>query len=285
MQAVIYIFQCPKGRVYAGWRGVSPEALRAWPNRGSGPLPCGYTGSGNPWRRIARRHKAALVWRILARVDGTQADVDAAEVRAIRLARAVFGQRCVNVADGGQGLSSEVQRQLWADPAHATKTLAALAAARLVPGFEEKRLARLAAAMKDPAIQAKRLSAAAVAMNDAAYRDKQRAQMVRQQSDPTWTTKNRAQLAGLHNDPTFVDHLKRLNADPEIRALRSAQGKARNQTPEGAAAMARMRAIGARKHRARKALAPFIQPPTWTRGGAALWAYRPPLRLSLSVFR
>lgn len=140
--AVIYIFRCPKGRVYAGWRGVSPEALRTWPNRGLGPLPDGYKGSGKAWRAVARRHKAALVWRIVARVDGTRADVDAAEVRAIHLARLIFGRLCLNHLDGGNGFSSgDAKRQravLLSDPGHRERAIAANRAIHARPGFKER---------------------------------------------------------------------------------------------------------------------------------------------------
>lgn len=140
--AVIYIFRCPKGRVYAGWRGVSPEALRAWPHRGRGYLPDGYKGSGEAWKGVARKHKAALVWRILARVDGTRADVDAAERWAIRLTRAVFGRLCLNHLDGGNGFSSNDAKwqraALLLDPGHRERATAANRAIHARPGFKER---------------------------------------------------------------------------------------------------------------------------------------------------
>lgn len=166
--AVIYIFQCPKGRVYAGRRSVSPEALRCWPNRGHGPLPDGYVGSGKAWQAVARRHGAALVWRIVARVAGDRDAANAAERRAIRLARAVWGRKCLNVADGGDGQTREAMQRYWADPASANRNRAAIVAARGDPVVEARRLTGLAQAMKDPAVQARRRAGLAVAMADPA---------------------------------------------------------------------------------------------------------------------
>ena len=54
---------------------------------------------------------------------------------------------------------------------------------------------------------------------------------------------------------------------------------------ERKAQLTRASMISVRKRRARKALAPFVQPPALTAPGVTLWAYRPPLRLSLSMFR
>lgn len=152
MQAVIYIFRCPKGRVYAGRRTVSPEALRCWPNRGAGPLPDGYRGSGKAWQRVARKHGDALVWRIVARVDGTRQDADRAERRAVALTRAVFGRLCLNLRDGGQGMSSRDARALWADPDYAGRTGAAIREAFLQPEVR----AKVAAASHAPEVRQRR---------------------------------------------------------------------------------------------------------------------------------
>lgn len=242
MQAVIYIFQCPKGRVYAGWRGVSPEALRAWPNRGSGPLPCGYTGSGNPWRRIARRHKAALVWRILARVDGPQADVDAAEVRAISLARAIFGRLCVNVLPGGQGMTSEVAR----------------------------------AVNNKPEIRAHRSATANRLWADPDYAEGQRTRLAMQQSDPGWQSRRDAGLAKARDAASAPEVRAKANESNSVTH------KALAQTPERRALFVRAAQIGHRKRRARRALAPFTVPPSIAAPRVCLWAFLPALRLSIS---
>lgn len=297
MQAVIYIFQCPKGRVYAGWRGVSPEALRTWPNRGSGPLPCGYTGSGNPWWRIARRHKAALVWRILARVDGTRADVDAAEVRAIRLTRAVFGQRCVNVLSGGQGLSSADARAFWADPTYADKTRAASAEAQRKPEVKAKQVvvqqkaqnhpevkAKHCEASNRPEVKARRSAAQRLAQNRPEVKAKQSASQKAVHARP----EVKARYAEANNNPLVklrrsasqkeaqnrdVVRTKKVLANnrPGERQQRSAQGKARIQTPEGAATLARAQTVAARKGRARKVLSPFRRPPALQSPGVTVW--------------
>ena len=242
MQAVIYIFQCPKGRVYAGQRTVSPEALRCWPGAGSGPLPDGYTGSGNPWRFIARRHREALTWRIVARVDGPQADVDAAEVRAISLARTIFGRLCVNVLPGGQGMTSEVAR----------------------------------AVNNKPEIRAHRSATANRLWADPDYAESQRTRLAMQQSDPGWQSRRDAGLAKAREAASAPEVRAKANTSNSVTH------KALAQTPERRALFVRAAQIGQRKRRARKALAPFAVPPSIAAPGVCVWAFLPTLRLSIA---
>lgn len=120
--AVIYAFRSPgSGAVYIGKHECDPSR---WPRRGSGRLPDGYAGGGKAVARFHARHGERVEWRILAVV--APGDWPRAERRAIRLARALFGQRCVNVLAGGPGLTiSEAKRQ-WADPAWRARRVASL---------------------------------------------------------------------------------------------------------------------------------------------------------------
>lgn len=86
---------------------------------------------------MARKHRDALVWRILARVDGPRQDADMAERRAVALVRALFGRRCLNLRDGGQGMTSRDARALWADPAYSARTGAAIREAFARPEVRE----------------------------------------------------------------------------------------------------------------------------------------------------
>ena len=252
MKAVIYIFQCPKGRVYAGWHGVSPEALRTWPHKGLGPLPCGYTGSGNPWRHIARRHRDALTWRIVARVDGTQSRIDAAEVRAIHLARLIFGRRCMNVLAGGQGVTSADARAFQARPEVKAKSRATNAR----PEVAARRSAAIREAIARPDVKARRSAAQKEAQNRPDVKAKQRAAQMEAQNRPD--VKARKSLAN------------------------ALTAKAWAATPEGKAQLSRAAQIGARKRRARKALAPLIQPPVIAHPGVTVWAFRPGISLGIT---
>lgn len=150
--AVIYIFRCPKGRVYVGRRSVSQEALRAWPGHGVNRLPDGYAGSGKAWQAIHRRHGPMCVWRIVARVEGDRGAVNKAERRAVRLARALFGQRCVNIREGGDGMTSADAQALASDP----KRLAGLRARHADPEYVIKNRAALARLNTEPEIDEKR---------------------------------------------------------------------------------------------------------------------------------
>ena len=114
LTAVIYAFRSPgSGATYIGKHQCSPGG---WPRRGTGCLPDGYRGSGVVVGHFHRRHGAAVQWRILAVVDGGRDAVNAAERRAIRLARALLGKLCVNHASGGDGLSSQDAKAMWAHP-------------------------------------------------------------------------------------------------------------------------------------------------------------------------
>lgn len=104
---MIYVFRASGGTVYAGQhRARTGHDPRQWPKRGSGPLPDGYEGSGMLWPG-----SATAEWRILRVLPAASLGVGAAERRAIRLVRAVFRDRCVNVRGGGAALTGS--RRLW----------------------------------------------------------------------------------------------------------------------------------------------------------------------------
>lgn len=216
MQAVIYIFRCPRGRTYVGRRTVPPEALRCWPGRGTGPLPDGYTGSGKAWRAVAARHREDLVWRILARVDGERVDADAVEQRAVRLARAVFGRRCLNLRDGGQGMSRGNARALWADPDWAERTSTAIREAFLRPEVR----AKVAAASNRPEVQERR-----AATSKALAQTEERREQLARATEASLTPEARAK--------------RNTGQSPEARVKRRASLRAVAATPEGAEVLAR----------------------------------------------
>lgn len=158
--AVIYLFVSPSGRAYAGRHTCQHEG---WSRRGSGALPSGYTGSGKLWQNVARKHGPNLRWIILRRFpEGIpRAQVDAAERRAVRLARPLWAGRCMNLLEGGEGLTSADASATWADPEHAAKVKAA--AAR--PEVKAKVKAGLKAMWADPEHAAKMSAANKAAQN------------------------------------------------------------------------------------------------------------------------
>lgn len=239
MQSVIYLFVSPSGRAYAG-RHACDHAT--FPRRGMGPLPDGYTGSGKLWGNVARKHGPDLRWVILRRFpEGTRrATLDAAERRAIRLVRRLWADRCMNVREGGTGLTVEDARALAVNPDWLAKNRAIGKALAQTP---ERR---------DQLVRARAASSA-------------------QAKTPEGIAQRKLASAASKSPGS-------------IEKNRSAQ-KARYATSEGKAHLDRAREKNNRKRRARKALAPFIQPPAWTQRGATLWAYRPPLRLRLSVLK
>ena len=187
--SVIYVFVSPSGRAYAGWHGIDHATL---PRRGTGPLPDKkrYTGSGKLWQNVARKHGPNLRWIILRRFpEGTpRAVTDAAEQRAISLARAMWGVRCANLADGGKGLTSREARDLslslWADPGFAAKVSDGLKERWRRPGVRERWLAALQESLARPEVRQKKEAAAAAAMRRPEVRAKNSASNKAQSKTP-----------------------------------------------------------------------------------------------------
>ncbi len=120
---VIYLLTLA-GYAYAGKRKATEAD--AWPGTGIGPLPCGYAGSGKAWQNVVREHGSSNIrWRVLRIVPSEDRAVWApVEQRAIRAARVVFGERCVNVRDGGHGFTSADIRRMFADPVYHARVAA-----------------------------------------------------------------------------------------------------------------------------------------------------------------
>jgi len=154
MQAVIYAFRSPgSGDVYIGKHECDPVG---WPRRGSGKLPDGYGGSGVAVRNFHRRHGGEVQWRILALFDDGKDAVNAAERRAVRLARALFGRRLVNVLAGGDGYTSDDLRAMWADPEYVARRSLAHKEAYAQPEVRAKVSAVQAQAQNRPEMRAQR---------------------------------------------------------------------------------------------------------------------------------
>lgn len=255
MQAVIYIFRCPRGRVYAGRHTVSPEALRCWPSRGAGPLPDGYAGSGTAWQAVARRHRAVLVWRIVARVEGSHAALIVAEQRAIRLARAVFGKGCLNVHEGGDGFTSEQARaqaaRNYARPEYLEKLRTARLALSTDPHWREAITARNRARGKDPEFRRK-----------VSLGNKGRAKSV----------EHRAKIGEVNRSPA-KRHAQKATANAQwadpVQAEKMRAGIRRSQ----------------RRRRAAKALAPFLCTPMCQFPGGAVWPAPGANPLGITLYR
>lgn len=247
MQSVIYLFVSPSGRAYAGKHECKHAAF---PRRGHGALPSGYRGSGTLWAKVTRRHGPAIRWIILRRFgdDAARADIDAAERRAIRLVRAIWADRCLNVFAGGGGITSADASALWTDPVYAGRVIQAINS----PAVQSKKSVAQKAAWKLPEVRARIKGAQKAAWSSPEARARQSAAS------------------------------KEVQARPEVRAQSSASHKALAKTPERRAQLDRARDVAARKRRARRALAPFAVPPSIAAPGVCLWAFLPALRLSIA---
>lgn len=134
----------------AGYAYAGKHEVNAVPPRGGvGRFMGRYAGSGPEWGKVVREHGAKNIrWRLLRLVKSNDRDDwGPVERRAIRLTRRVWGDRCLNRAEGGHGVSSDDTRRLWADPAyrgkatvgiragHRATAATELAAARAIHGF------------------------------------------------------------------------------------------------------------------------------------------------------
>ena len=178
MQAIIYAFRSPgSGAVYIGKHECDPEG---WPRRGNGRLPDGYPGRGVAVANFHAKHGDRVEWRILAVVP--LADWPRAERRAVDLARAVFGRKCANIADGGLGLTSAVAQRLarkrWSDPGYRDAQCEAFRAAGSRPEVRANRAAAAKAAAQRPERKAQLARAAALNSTPEAIAKRQRTRRI-----------------------------------------------------------------------------------------------------------
>lgn len=214
MSVVIYAFRSPgSGAVYIGKHECDPTG---WPRRGTGRLPDGYPGRGKVVERFHRKHGAAVQWRILAIVPF--ADWVRAERRAIHLARLIFGQRCVNILSGGDGLTSEearaVTRAAWSDPVYAAKISAAAKAQWSDPESAAKISAAIKVVSNRPDVKAK----VSAANREISNRPEVRARNIAANKAFAQTPERRAHLASIQASAR----------SPEARA-KAAATRARNK--------------------------------------------------------
>lgn len=222
---VIYLFVSPSGRAYAGRHTCQHEG---WPRRGSGALPSGYRGSGKLWANVTLRHGPAIRWIILRRFgpDAARADIDAAERRAIRLVRAMWGERCVNILSGGDGFTSAESRETLSRPEVKAKLCAVAQAMWADPEVR----AKLNAAQNRPEVKAK-LSAAARTQVQTSEGRAHLASIQVSARDPVALAKRSSSHKALAMTPERRAHLDRIGvaaASPEARA-KAAATRARNK--------------------------------------------------------
>lgn len=83
----------PSGRVYIGQRKLP---------KGKTPEVDYYTGSGKIWKHIYNKHKDECV-KVIIDYANTKAEIDELEKKYITHYKNVYGEFCVNIADGGEG--------------------------------------------------------------------------------------------------------------------------------------------------------------------------------------
>lgn len=241
---VIYLFVSPSGRAYAGRHTCQHEG---WPRRGSGALPSGYRGSGKLWANVTRRHGSAIRWIILRRFgpDAARADIDAAERRAVRLARAMWGERCMNLREGGEGFTSTDAHALWADPACAAKITASNKEAANRPEARARLSATAKAAMADPEARARQTASNKEVSNRPEVKAKVSAASKAAWADPAYAAKISAASKAHAQTPAGRAHLAAIRPSahtPETKEKIRDANKARALTPERRAFLAAIRA-------------------------------------------
>lgn len=152
------------------------------PQTGTGRIPHGrrgYSGSGKRWKTIVAKYgEEAIRWTIVERVGPE--DWVAAEQDAVEAGRTVWGNRCVNLLDGGDGFTSEDAKRLYEDP----KFRAKMAEARRRQAEARRRQA------EDPEWRAKMAEAMRKKFEDPKVRAKIAAGVQRKyDEDPEWRAK------------------------------------------------------------------------------------------------
>lgn len=262
---VIYAFRSPgSGAVYVGKHECDPDG---WPRRGNGRLPDGYKGSGDVVPRFHARHGAAVQWRILAVVSLD--DWPRAERRAVDLARAIFGRKCVNIRGGGRGLSSAESRAMLADPEIVKRQRQASRQAMDRPEVREKMRAAQLGKKLSPDTCAKLSAVKRGVPKKEAHKAEIGAAIRAFRSAPI----NAERMAALSRE-----HARR----PERNAKLSASLKGQPKSDEARRNMSIAAKRRCARDKARRALAPFAVPPPILRRGVTLWAFLPTLRLSIA---
>lgn len=232
--AVIYAFRSPgSGAVYIGKHKCD---CAGWPKRGFGRLPDGYKGSGRAVRRFHERHGEAVEWRVLVVVDAARDAVNAAERRAIRLARKVLGRKCANMTDGGDGWTSERSRNHWSDPKNRERISATHKALAQTPE-RSAYLQEAGARLHLPDVVARRRQSKAAwdaSPEGKAYFAKAKARL----RSPEVVARQRVSRNTFDQTEAGQDQLRRWRAaaqSPEARAKAIASLKAFDASPEGKA--------------------------------------------------
>jgi hypothetical protein len=164
-QVIIYAFRSPgSGAVYIGKHECDPTS---WPRRGTGKLPDGYGGKGVVVPRFHAKHGDRVQWRILAVV--ALEDWPRAERRAVDLARAIFGRKCVNQKDGGDGNTRADALRMWADPEYVGKVTSAQKDAQNRPEVRAKVISAQKEAMSRPEVQRRKSAAQRAVWADPGY--------------------------------------------------------------------------------------------------------------------
>lgn len=228
--SVIYAFRSPgSGATYIGKHQCSPEG---WPRRGTGCLPDGYRGSGVVVGHFHRRHGAAVQWRILAVVDGGRDAVNAAERRAIRLARGALGRLLVNRTEGGEGVTGDDARRFASDPSVKARVSAAARARWADPEYAAAQAARMREVANRPEVKEKMAARAKAQWADPEWAAAVRARLKLMASNkpkapPRVPVDRRALALAKWADPAYV--AKHKAAMPAAAAKRSATCTARRE--------------------------------------------------------
>lgn len=93
MYYVYKMIHVPTGRVYVGQRKLP---------KGKTPETDGYMGSGKVWKQIYKQHPEECV-KVVLEVVERKDETDTLERWYISHYRSLMGNKCVNIADGGQG--------------------------------------------------------------------------------------------------------------------------------------------------------------------------------------
>jgi hypothetical protein len=203
------------GRWYGGKRSTKKH-----------PLSDRYLGSGNWIKKHPARERLR---REIVAFYATSAEVFAAEARMITMTVVLGDPLCMNLCDGGDGLTVESALRIAADPAWLEATIAATRRTTRTSAWKKAHAVGIANRGDNATWLANVSAAAQLTMNDPKWKEAQTAGSRRRTATPEWSEGNTAKNRRIAADPTyraaFLAGIARRSADPTWKANNAAANR------------------------------------------------------------
>jgi hypothetical protein len=216
-----YVTYDTDGRWYGGKRSTKKS-----------PLTDPYLGSGNWIRNHPER--ARLKRDIIAFYPSSEA-VFAAEAEMITWGAVTEDPLCMNICEGGRGMTTEAARRYATDPSWREAHTAGLKRKASDPVWREAHAAAMQRMYADPIYKEAQAVAAKRMYADPSHRETHAVAVRRLHADPTWKEVHAAGLKRMHADPKWQEAnaaaVKRRSVGRKWKEAHSAAMKRRSADP------------------------------------------------------